>query len=238
MHGPFCCAFGGYPSQKHIQGTFAFRGIPARQGSEPRVRSLKVLQSLCCERFGCRILPCFKVQMLPLPLHLNQWRCSLNPCNGKFLNELQWISRVLLRFRCLGCSAGPFGSTPARSTSRAHLQSVAFQPHLGSEPRVQLLKVLQCVCCEWFGCRILPCFKVQMLPFTAASEPGEMFAKTAQYKVSQCVAAVCLSFFPVQMPWAVLLRVWRIPQPEVPLGHVCIPRHSSPAMDLNHGCSC
>ena len=29
MHGLFCCAFGGYPSQKHLQGTFAFRGIPA-----------------------------------------------------------------------------------------------------------------------------------------------------------------------------------------------------------------
>ena len=100
MHGPFCCAFGGYPSRKCLQGTFAFRGIPA--------------------------------------------------------------------------------------------------PH-GSEPRVQSPKVLQCVCCECFGCRVLPCCRVQMLPFTAASEQGEMFAKTAQYKVSQCVVVNSLSFFPVQM---------------------------------------
>ena len=32
MHGLFCCAFGGYPSRKHLQGTFAFRGIPALPG--------------------------------------------------------------------------------------------------------------------------------------------------------------------------------------------------------------
>ena len=92
---------------------------------------------------------CAGFRCFPLPLHLNRWRCSLNPCNGKFLNELQWIFRVLLRFRCLGCSVGPFGSTPARSTSGARLQSAVFQPCLGSEPRAQLLKVLQCVCCEW-----------------------------------------------------------------------------------------
>ena len=32
IHGLFCCAFGGYPSRKHLQGTFAFRGIPALLG--------------------------------------------------------------------------------------------------------------------------------------------------------------------------------------------------------------
>ena len=32
MPGLFCCAFGGYPSQKHLQGTFAFRGVPATLG--------------------------------------------------------------------------------------------------------------------------------------------------------------------------------------------------------------
>ena len=37
--------------------------------------------------------------------------------------------------------------------------------------------------------------------------------------------------------WAVLLRVWWIPLPEVPPGHVCIPRYSKPVWDLNHGCS-
>ena len=99
----------------------------------------------------------------------------------------------------LGCSAARLADTPARSASRAHLHSAAFQPRQGSEPRAQSLKVLQCVCCEWFGCRILPCCRVQMLPFTAASEQGEMFAKTAQYKVSQCVVVNSLSFFPVQM---------------------------------------
>ena len=39
-----------------------------------------------------------------------------------------------------------------------------------------------------------------MLPFTAASEPREFLAETLQWKVSQCVAAVCLSLVPVQMP--------------------------------------
>ena len=39
-----------------------------------------------------------------------------------------------------------------------------------------------------------------MLPFTAASEPEEVLAETVQRQASQCVAAVCLSFFPVQMP--------------------------------------
>ena len=28
----FCCAFGGYPYQKCLKGTFAFRGIPAPLG--------------------------------------------------------------------------------------------------------------------------------------------------------------------------------------------------------------
>ncbi len=37
---------------------------------------------------------------------------------------------------------------------------------------------------------------------------------------------------------AILLRVWWIPLPETPPGHVCIPRHSRPARDLNHGRSC
>ena len=32
MPGLFCCAFGGYPSRKHLQDTFAFRGIPAMPG--------------------------------------------------------------------------------------------------------------------------------------------------------------------------------------------------------------
>ena len=32
MHGLFCCVFGGYPCQKCLQGTFAFRGIPAPPG--------------------------------------------------------------------------------------------------------------------------------------------------------------------------------------------------------------
>ena len=114
----------------------------------------------------------------PLPLNLNQWRCLLNPCNGKFLNELQWVFRVLSRFRCLGCSVARLADTPAGSASRAHLQSAAFQPYLGSELRAQLLKVLQCVCCEWFGCWILPCCRVQMLPFAAASEPVEMLVES------------------------------------------------------------
>ena len=38
-----------------------------------------------------------------------------------------------------------------------------------------------------------------MLPFTAASEPGNVLSETVQWKVSQCVAAVCLSLVPVQM---------------------------------------
>ena len=32
MHVLFCCVFGGYPCQKHFQGVFAFRGIPALPG--------------------------------------------------------------------------------------------------------------------------------------------------------------------------------------------------------------
>ena len=38
-----------------------------------------------------------------------------------------------------------------------------------------------------------------MLPFSAASEPGEMLAETSQWKVSQCVAVGFSSFFLVQM---------------------------------------
>ncbi len=78
----------------------------------------------------------------PFPLHLNQWRCLLKPCNGKFLNELQWIFRVLLRFRYLGCSVACLVDTPFQSAFRAHLRSTVFQNRLGSEPRAQLLKVL------------------------------------------------------------------------------------------------
>ena len=68
-------------------------------------------------------------------LHLNQGRCLLKLCNGKFLNVLQWIFRVLLRFRCMCCSAACLVDTPARSASKAHLHSVVFQNRLGSEPR-------------------------------------------------------------------------------------------------------
>ena len=67
--------------------------------------------------------------------------------------------------------------TLAGSTSRVYLQYVVFQNRLGSEPWVLLLKFLQHVCCERFGCRILPCCKVQMLLFSAVSEPVEMLAK-------------------------------------------------------------
>ena len=126
--------------------------------------------------------------------------CLLKPCNGKFLNVLRWIFRVLSRFRCLGRPVASFWNTLARSASRAYLHSAAFQPMLGSEPRVQSLKVLQCACCEWVGCRILSCGKVQMLSFSTASEPVEMLAETLQWKVSQCVAADFLGFAPVQMP--------------------------------------
>ena len=61
------------------------------------------------------------------PLHLNQWGCLLKPCNRKFLNELQWIFRVLSRFRCMGCSVACLVETLARNTSRVHLHSAAFQ---------------------------------------------------------------------------------------------------------------
>ena len=87
----------------------------------------------------------------------------------------------------MGCSAVRLADTPARSTSRARLHSAAFQPCHGSEPRAQLLKVLQRVCCERFGCRILLRFKVQILPFTAASEPGEILVEAVQQKMSQLV---------------------------------------------------
>ena len=38
-----------------------------------------------------------------------------------------------------------------------------------------------------------------MLPFTTASEPREMLDEASQWKISQCVVAVCLNFFSVQM---------------------------------------
>ena len=116
----------------------------------------------------------------PFPLHLNRWGCLLNPCNKKFLNELRLIFRVLFRFRCLDHSAARLVDTPARSASSAHLHSVVFQTQLGSEPQAQLSKVLQHVCCERFGCLILPCCKVQMLSFSAASEPVGMLAESVQ----------------------------------------------------------
>ena len=40
---------------------------------------------------------------------------------------------------------------------------------------------------------------VQILPFSAASEPGEMLDEASQWKVSQCVAVDFSSFVPVQM---------------------------------------
>ena len=72
----------------------------------------------------------------------------MKPHNGKFLNVLQSIFRVLLRFRCMGCSVACLVDTPARSASKAHLHSVVFQTRQGSEPRAQSLKVLQRICCE------------------------------------------------------------------------------------------
>ena len=72
---------------------------------------------------------------------------------------------------------------------------------VASEPRTQLLKVPQCVCCEWVGCRILSYGNVQMIPFSTASEPGEMLDETSQWEVSQCIAVDFLSFFLVQMHW-------------------------------------
>ena len=103
-------------------------------------------------------------------------------------------------FRCLGCSVARLVDTPARNTSREHLYSAAFQLRQGSEPRAQLPKVLQCVRRELVGFRIMRLCKVQMLPFTAESEPVAVFAENVQRKVSQCVTVVCLSFAPVQMP--------------------------------------
>ena len=40
---------------------------------------------------------------------------------------------------------------------------------------------------------------VQMLPFSTASEPGEMLAEASQWKVPQCVAVIFLGFVAVQM---------------------------------------
>ena len=135
-------------------------------GSEPRTQLPKILQYTCCERFGCRILVVSGLaagfslaagfRCFLLPLHLNRWRCLLKPCNGKFLNELRLIFRVLFRFRCMGCSVASFWNTPFRSASMAYLHSVVFQTRLGSEPWAQLPKVLQRACCKWIDCRILP----------------------------------------------------------------------------------
>ena len=128
---------------------------------------------------------------------------------GKMLVEtLQWkvsqcvaanfLGLVPVQMHGLFCCV--FGGYPCQKCLQGALHSAAFQPRQGSEPRVQLLKILQCVCCKWVDCRILPCGKVQMLPFTAASEPGEMLAETLQWKVSQCVAVNLWGFAPVQMP--------------------------------------
>ena len=84
----------------------------------------------------------------PFPLHLNQRRCLPKPCNKKFFNELQWIFRVLFRFRCMCCSVACLVDTPFQSASRVHLHSAAFQTRQGSEPRAQSQKVLQRICCE------------------------------------------------------------------------------------------
>ena len=116
----------------------------------------------------------------PFPLHLNQESFLLKLRNRKSLNVLRLIFWVLFGFRCMCCSASPFVDALAISTSMAHLHSAVFQTRLGSEPRVQLLKVPQCVCCERVGCRILPCRKVQMLPFSAASEPRGMLDESSQ----------------------------------------------------------
>ena len=99
----------------------------------------------------------------------------------------------------MGRSAARLVDTPARSASRAYLHSAAFQTRLGSEPRGQLLKILQYACCEWVDCRILSCGKVQMLPFSTASEPEEMLVEASQWKVFQCVAVNFLGLVPVQM---------------------------------------
>ena len=115
----------------------------------------------------------------PFPLHLNQGRFLLKLCNRKSLNVLRLIFWVLFGFRCMCCSVACLVDALARSTSRAYLHSAAFQPRQGSEPRVQLLKVLQCVCCELVDCRILPFCMVQMLPFSTASEPEEMLDETS-----------------------------------------------------------
>ena len=90
--------------------------------------------------------------------------------------------------------------TPARSASSAHLRSAMFQARLGSEPRVQFQKILQCVCCKRVKRQILCLRRVQMLLFAAASEPMEMLVATVQQKVYQCVEAVSLSLVSVQMP--------------------------------------
>ena len=79
-----------------------------------------------------------------------------------------------------------------------------------------------------------------MLPFSAASEPGEMLDEASQWKVFQCVAVNFLGLVPVQMHvlFAVLLRVWWMPLSEVPSRRICVLWCSKPGWDLNHGRSC
>ena len=85
------------------------------------------------------------------------------------------------------------------------------------------MKILQRICCEWVGCRILPCGKVQMLSFSTASEPVNVLVETLQWKVSQCVVAVCLNFFSVQM-----LEFPRIFGIAMLAAYTVAPRHSTP----------
>ena len=99
----------------------------------------------CSFRKSCNVLVvswlaselcvCARFRCFPLPLNLNRGMCFLKRCSRKFLNVLQWIFRVLPRFRCLGCSVARLVDTPARSASRVHLHSAAFQTRQGSEPR-------------------------------------------------------------------------------------------------------
>ena len=108
------------------------------------------------------------------------------------------LSLVSVQMPGLFCCA--FGGYPARNTFRAHLHSAVFQARLASEPRAQAFNTSQSVCCKRVKYRILSYCKVQMLPFSTASEPVEMLVATVQQKVYQCVETVSLSFVPVQMP--------------------------------------
>ena len=147
MLGLFCCALGGYPSQKHIQGTFAFRGIPARQGSDPRVRSLKVLQSLCCEWFGCRILPCCRVQMLPFTAASEPVEALSETVQRQASQcvAVSFLGFVSVQMPGLFCCA--FGGYPSQKHIQGTFAFRGIPAHLGSEPRVRSLKVLQSLCC-------------------------------------------------------------------------------------------